>query len=335
MNERRRQGIGLLALLILLLVCLFAGLHTGSYELSSQEILHILFGEAHPQRMVLLDLRLPRTLLALLIGAILSLGGFYMQSLIRNPLADPYIMGLTAGAGLGVNLLILGLIPVISLSWFTYPLAAAIGGMGSLALLAVLGFRAMYEDSARLLIAGVAVSSISTAITGILIYTFADSDQVRQLVFWSFGSLGKANWEAVQVCAVLLLIGLGFGIRFGRSLDVLALGETQALSLGMSVPRFKWLLLILTSLVVGGSVAFTGPIGFVGMMIPHFTRALFGGAHRVNVLLGSLLGGSYLCLCDLLSRWMLPPAGLPIGIITAVLGVPFFLYLLYSPRSQL
>ncbi|MEM7655362.1 MAG: iron ABC transporter permease [Bacteroidota bacterium] len=335
MNDRLRQRVGALLLLGLVAGSLLAGLHTGSYELTTAEIVDILLGNEHPQTRVVLELRLPRSLLAILVGAILSLGGFFMQALIKNPLADPYIMGLTSGAGLGVNLVILGIIPMVGLTAWTFPIAAALGGMASLTLLAVLGFRAMYEDNARLLIAGVAVASIGTALTGILIYRFADTDQVRQMVFWAFGSLGRADWQAVGVSSLLLLIGLGVGWWQGRRLDVLVMGDTQAMSLGLSVTRFKWLLLVLCSIVVGGSVAFTGPIGFVGMMIPHFTRALFGGNHRVNLILGALLGGSYLCWCDLLTRWVLPPAGVPIGIITAILGVPFFLYLLYSPRSQL
>lgn len=335
MDNRQRQGIGLLLLLLLAGFSVLLGLHTGSYSFSSQDIFQALLNPDFPDRMIIMDLRLPRVLLALLSGAILALGGFYMQVLIKNPLADPYIMGLTAGAGFGVNLLILGIIPLAGMTLFTYPIAAGLGGLGSLALLALLGFRGMSQDNAKLLIAGVAVASIFTALTGILIYKWADSDQIRNLVFWSFGSFGKANWEGVQVCTVLLAAAMLFGIRYGRSLDLLYLGDLQAQTLGMSVVRMKWLILIVTSLVVGGSVAFTGPIGFVGMMIPHACRALFGGNHRPNIILGALLGGSYLCLCDVLTRWMLPPAGLPIGIITAVLGVPFFLYLLYSPRSQL
>ncbi|MEM7371104.1 MAG: iron ABC transporter permease [Bacteroidota bacterium] len=335
MDNRQRQGIGLLVLLLLAGVSMLLGLHTGSYDFSSKEIFQAIIDPAFKDRMIIVDLRLPRVLLALLSGGILALGGFYMQVLIKNPLADPYIMGLTAGAGFGVNLLILGIIPLAGMTIFTYPIAAGLGGLGSLALLALLGFRGFYQDNAKLLIAGVAVASIFTALTGILIYTWADSDQIRNLVFWSFGSFGKANWEAVQVCVLLLLVAILFGLRYSRSLDVLYLGDLQAQTLGMSVVRMKWMILILTSLVVGGSVAFTGPIGFVGMMIPHVCRGLFGGSHRPNILLGSLLGGSYLCLCDVLTRWMLPPAGLPIGIITAVLGVPFFLYLLYSPRSHL
>lgn len=327
--------LGAAGLLLALLLTLVLGIQTGSIDLSAAEIWDILRDKTHPQAVIVWDLRLPRLLLGVCSGAVLSLGGFYMQALIKNPLADPYIMGLTAGAGLGVNLVVLGLIPLGSMAGFSYPLMAGVGGLSSLALVLALGWRSLFEDSARLLIAGVAVSSIFTAVTGVLIYTQADSDQVRQLVFWSFGSLAKAQWSAVQVSAALLLIALLWGWLNGHRLDVLVLGDATAHSLGLRTTRLKLLLLFVTSLTVGGTVAFTGPIGFVGMMIPHFSRAFFGAAHRPNLLLGSLLGGTYLLACDLLGRWLLPPAGLPIGIVTAILGVPFFLYLLFGRRSYL
>ncbi|GAB4429718.1 MAG: iron ABC transporter permease [Bacteroidia bacterium] len=333
---RSRQGAGAILLTGLLLLVALAGLGTGSFDLGWREIADALMGrEAALHRLVVLDLRLPRVLLGIVAGAVLALGGFYMQALVKNPLADPYIMGLTAGAGFGVNVLILGLAPLAAVTLYTYPLFAALGSTLSLLLVALLGFRSFWEDNAKLLIAGVATSSIFTAVTGVLIYRLADDDQVRQMVFWAFGSLGRASWEAVQIGALLLAVALAAGWIMARQLDVLVLGDMQARTLGMRVSRLKLVLLLLASLTVGGTVAFTGPVGFVGMMIPHFCRALFGAAHRPNILLGALMGGVYLAACDILSRWLLPPAGLPIGIVTAILGVPFFLYVLFSKRTYL
>jgi len=329
-----RFWVGIAGLGLGLLLTLLLGLQTGSFDFSWAEILTLLGDRSHPQALIIWDLRLPRLLLAFGTGIVLSLGGFFMQALIKNPLADPYIMGLTAGAGFGVNLVVLGLVPALSAAAWSYPIFAALGGLGSLALVLALGWRSLFEDSARLLIAGVAVSSIFTAATGVLIYTLAESDQVRQLVFWSFGSFGRARWEAVQVASMLALGSLIFGWVYARRLDLLLLGDASAQSLGMRVPRAKLLLLLMASVTVGGTVAYTGPIGFVGMMVPHFSRAIWGGNHRRNLLPGALLGGTYLMACDILGRWILPPAGLPIGIVTAILGVPFFLYLLFRRESQ-
>ncbi|MEM9987036.1 MAG: iron ABC transporter permease, partial [Bacteroidota bacterium] len=294
-KPRHRMGAGLIMLLLLGLT-LGGGLFVGSYDLGRAEVWEILLDRNHPQAVILWDLRIPRLLLAFLSGCVLTLGGYFMQALIKNPLADPYIMGLTAGAGFGVNLLVLGLLPMFgigALAWAT-PLAAGIGGLGSLLLVMGLGWRSMYEDSSRLLIAGVAAASIFTALTGILIYLKADSDQIRQIVFWSFGSFHRANWLAVHLSIILALLTVIFGFTQARKLDLLALGDIHAQTLGLRVTRFKILLLVFTSLSVGGTVAFTGPIGFVGMMIPHFSRAIWGGLHRPNVVLGSLLGGTYL-----------------------------------------
>ena len=324
------MGLGLMGVVVLL-----AGLATGYTPIGWIDIIQALLGGEVEKGNVIWDLRLPRVLLAFCAGGVLTLGGFYMQSLIRNPLADPYIMGVTAGAGLGVNLLILGLIPITAYTIFTYPLFAGVGALSSLLLVVLMGFRAMFEDSARLLIAGVAVASIYTAATGVMIYMLAEDDQVRRIVFWAFGSLAYAQWEDVYVSGILLALGLGFGWIYARRLDLLLLGDRQAHTLGMRVHRVKWGVLIVCSLMVGGTVAFTGPIGFVGMMIPHFSRALWGSQHRKVLGPGVLLGGIYLCACDILSRWLLPYAGLPIGIVTAILGVPFFLYLLFSRNKYL
>ncbi|MEO1448201.1 MAG: iron ABC transporter permease [Bacteroidota bacterium] len=320
---------------IALPISLMLGLATGSYDLSWSEILSILTGADHPQAFVIWQLRLPRVLLGFLTGAILTLGGFYMQALIKNPLADPYIMGLTAGAGLGVNVLILGLVPIATFSVFTMPAFAGVGAILSLGLVLFLGMRSFQEDSARLLIAGVAVASICTAITGILIYKLADSDQVRRMVFWSFGSLAKATPLQVWIALGIWISALAGGLFSSKALDLLITGDMQAQALGLLVWRFKIGLLLLTSVTVGGVVAFTGPIGFIGMMIPHFSRALLGARHRPNLIWGSIFGGGFLTLCDVFSRWLIPPAGLPIGIITAVLGVPFFLYLLFQRKTVL
>lgn len=321
--------VGLVALLIL---GLFLSITTGSFDFGLGEILEAMTNAEASGRLVIWELRLPRALVAALAGAILSLAGFYMQVLVRNPLADPYIMGLTAGAGFGVNLSILGLVP-LGLGVFGKPFMAGIGALMSLLLLFGLGFRSLRQDSHKLLIAGVAVSAMLTALTSFLIYRFAEDNHVREIVFWTFGSLQYASWKGLGLIAVMMVTSLGFGLITARKMDLLMLGEDTAQSLGLRTSRFKLALLLVASISVGTVVAFTGPIGFVGMMIPHACRSLFGLHHRPNMVYAALLGAAFLPLCDAFSRIIYPPAGLPIGIITALLGVPFFLYILFSGKK--
>lgn len=335
LHSPRIKLISSVLLGFLLLFVVLGGLSTGSFSFTFGEVIQALLGREVSHGDIILQLRLPRVLLALLAGATLSLGGFFMQALIKNPLADPYIMGVTAGAGFGVNLAILGFVPLAAFSVFTLPMFASLGAVSSLLLVLVLGFRSFFEDNAKLLIAGVAVGSLFTALTGVLIYAFADSDQLRQVIFWTFGGVHRASWPAVGMGAGLLVLGWAFAFINARKMDVLLLGDLDARSLGLRVSAFKVVLLLITSLVVGGVVAFTGPIGFVGMMIPHASRAIWGASHVHSMLPGSILGGTFLCACDILCQWVLPPAGLPLGIMTALLGVPFFLYVLFSSNSYL
>ncbi|MFN0204608.1 MAG: FecCD family ABC transporter permease [Bacteroidia bacterium] len=323
----------LFLLLFLSISSFFLGIYLGSSEISFGEVLSILTGKPHPKADIVLQLRLPRVLLAMATGSILSLCGFYIQALVKNPLADPYLMGVTSGASLGVNLLYANLITISSFHLFTFPLFAWAGSFVALLLVMALGAKGFSENNDRLLLAGVACSSICTAITGVLIYRFAESDQMRRMFFWTFGSFERATPEICAVALILLLGCIVFGTVYSRKLDILSLGDVQALTLGIDVTQIKYIMLIAVSIFAGGIVAFTGPIGFVGMMIPHFSRAFVGYSHRHNLLIATILGATYLNLCDILSRLIFPPTGLPIGITTALLGVPFFLYLLYKKNT--
>ncbi len=321
---------------ILIMGCclsVIASLKTGPFHISYKEIFYFLIGRPVEHEEIIYIFRLPRALIALATGAVLTLSGFYMQVLIRNPLADPYIMGVTSGAGLGVNLLILNIVNIPIVTTLTYPAFAGLGGLASLLLVVLMGSKGLKSDSSKLLIAGVAVSSISTALIGLLIYLYADSSQLQRIVNWTFGNLSRAQkWEAVGIGGLMWLISIIYGLIYGTHLDILSMGDEQAQHLGIRVVRMKLTLLVVATISVGGIVAFTGPIGFVGMMIPHFSRSILGGKHRENLLFASLLGALFLNTCDVLTRWISPPAGIPIGIITALLGVPFFLYILFSGK---
>ncbi len=320
-------------LIVAIPVVLFLGMNTGVWNLSPGEVLDLIFAPESLSKVIVRDLRLTRVLMAMLSGGLLTLGGFMMQALVRNPLADPYIMGLSAGAGFGANLRLLGIITVGSFALL--PLYAFIGACLSLGLLLLLGFRHLASNSTRLLIAGIAVSSFFVALTGLMIYTAQDSEDLRAVIFWSFGSFAGTSWDAIWVSLILLTVLWGFGLVNSHRLDLISMGDLQARSLGMRTGYMKLLILGLTSLCVGGSIAYTGPVGFVGLMVPHFSRSLLGGLHRPNLIFGTLLGAVFLAVCDLISQLIYPPVGLPIGILTALLGVPFFLQLLFSNRHRI
>lgn len=323
---------GLLAGATLGIVAL--SLQTGVYTFTWKELFQVFGGADHPQAGVILNLRLPRIAMALLTGGMLTLSGFLMQAVVRNPLAEPYIMGVSSGAGLGVNLLLLGLAPVAAFSLFTLPLFATAGAMASLLLVLALGGWHLQEDTSRLLIAGIAVSSLGTALVGMMLFFAGRDNQVRNIIFWTFGNFDRSSPESVGICALILGVGLALSRALAYRLDVLLPGEATATSLGLPVRRFRLGILLLASLLAGATVAFAGPVGFVGLMGPHFSRALFGTSHQHALVPGVWLGALFLAAADVLARRVLPPAGLPIGIVTALLGAPFFMYLLFRKSSN-
>jgi iron complex transport system permease protein len=253
---------------------------------------------------VVLALRLPRLLLAVMVGAALATGGSTMQGLFRNPLADPGLIGVSAGA--------------------------ALGAVGSTALVFAIGRRR--AGVASLLLAGVAINAIAMAGVGLLTY-LANENQLRDLTFWSLGSLGGASWSRLAIVAPWIMLPLLFLPRAARALNALLLGEGEAALLGYRPERLQPLLVGLVALSVGASVAFTGVIGFVGLVVPHLLRMGFGPDHRF-LLPASALGGAILLVAaDALARTIVAPGELPIGVLTALVGGPFFLWLLLGRRA--
>jgi len=278
---------------------------------------------------MIMQLRFLRLCTAFGAGAVLSLCGLYMQAMVRNPLADPYLLGASSGAGFGVVLITTGLIPfALFQSVLFVPLIAFAGSLLSLIIVLGIGYMRKDNETYRLLISGIAVSSFFTALTGLIIYRFSDNDNLRTLLFWTLGSFNRSTVESAWMGMSALGLAFLFGWIRSRQLDVLILGEEQAGSLGLNTRKFRIEILLVCALSAGIVSAFSGPVGFVGLMIPHFSRGWLGASHRRNILVIPCLGGLYLVTCDWLGRFLLPPAGLPIGIITALLGIPFFLFLL-------
>lgn len=276
--------------------------------------------------------RAPRVLMAALVGAGLGAAGAAMQGLFRNPLADPGLIGVSAGAALAaVAAIVLGgsVFGAAAglLGLWMLPVAAFIGGLGATLLMARLGTVAGATSVATLLLAGVAVNALAGALTGMLIF-MADDRQVRDITFWTLGSLAGARWAQLPVVALLVGLPTLALCALARPLNALLLGEAEAFHLGMRVEAVKRIAVVLAAIAVAAGVAFTGLIGFVGLVVPHLVRLAFGADHRLVLPGAALLGAALLVLADLLARSLAAPAELPVGVVTALLGAPFFLWLL-------
>ena len=344
---QRRAAFILLILFLLLLLSSLLAVGTGMVRMAPGQVLAILaqqIGLTLPweydarHEAVLMAIRLPRVLLAVLVGGSLAVSGAAMQGLFRNPLADPGLIGVSSGAALAaVAVIVLGAtwLPGLSrlLGPFTLPLAAFAGGVGTTLLVYRVASVTGRTVVATLLLTGIAVNALAGAGTGLL--TFVASDEaLRNITFWSLGSLSGATWGAVGVVATFIVPAAWLLTRGARALNVMLLGEMEAGHLGLRVERIKRINVLLVGLSVGAAVAVTGIIGFVGLVVPHLVRLLVGPDHRY-VMPGAVLSGGVLLLgADLLSRTVVAPAELPIGIVTAALGAPFFLWLLMRQRQR-
>ena len=316
----------------LALLCALLALALGSLHIPLTHVLGALglpFPVEDFERAALLQIRLPRVVLALLIGASLAQAGAAMQGLFRNPLAEPGLIGVSSGAALAaVCIIVLWQAP----PWLL-PLATFVGGMTAAWFVARIASDAGYTRVATMLLAGLAINALAGAGIGFLSF-IADDLALRSLTFWMFGSLGKAGWNEIALAAPLLLITLLLIPREARALDALLLGEAEAGHLGFEVERVKRRLMLLSVLAVATSVSLAGIIGFVGLIVPHLVRLWAGPGHRLLLPASALLGAALLGLADLGARTWLAPAELPIGVLTALVGAPFFLLLIIRYRHS-
>jgi len=280
------------------------------------------------------DLRLPRTLLALLVGGGLSIIGVAMQTLVRNPLAEPYILGISSGATAGASLFYLGFLPPLISRTLTMPFAAFLGGLLSITLVYLVARTETRVSVARLLLAGVAMSALMSSLTSFVTFSSPEPDKLRAVLFWLLGSLSGTRWEILPIPALTAGFGLLLMVGLTRPLDALLVGEEPAHSLGMPVELLKRLLIVLAALVTGTLVATSGAIGFVGLIVPHAVRLTVGVTHRRLVPLSFVVGALFLLWADIAARSVLPGQELPVGILTALCGVPFFLVLLRTGNYQ-
>lgn len=283
-------------------------------------------------RAIVLDLRLPRTVLVGLTGAALSGSGASYQGLFRNPLADPYLIGVASGAGLGAVL-------AMSLGWprsaagmLAVPSAAFAAALSTVVLVYWLARVGRTLPTTNLILAGVAVSSFATALTSFLM--IHATGEIRRAVIWLLGGATSSGWQPVAAILPYVLPGLGVLLVMGHALNVLQFGDEQAQQLGLPVERTRRLIILAATLTTAAAVAFSGVISFVGLVVPHLVRLVWGGDYRRLLPLSIICGASFLLISDILARVLISPQELPVGIITALAGAPFFLWVLRRARQQ-
>ncbi|MGI8787893.1 MAG: FecCD family ABC transporter permease [Pyrinomonadaceae bacterium] len=344
--KTRRGRVVLLALVLLLIFIVLVSADKGAVEITQKQIFAIVlknFGVHLPydftaqQEATLIDIRLPRIALGLLVGAALGISGAAMQGLFRNPLADPSLVGISSGAALAATFVVIvgdavsySLPAVFQL--FAFPVFAFLGALITTLIIYRLATIAGQTVVSTLLLAGIAINALAQAFSGFLTF-YATDTQIRSLTFWKLGSLGGGNWTTILAIAPFVLIPIFYFPRLARPLNALLLGESEAGHIGFDIERVKKLTIVLVALSVGASVAFTGLITFVGLVVPHLLRLIIGPDHRYLLPGSALLGACLLLAADLTARTLVSPAEMPIGVLTAIVGAPFFLWLLLRDRK--
>lgn len=345
-RRRQRSRLGMLILALLLLAAVLCSVGVGAVAIPPDKVLALLVAPLGIDLSIPFDardeailhaIRLPRTIIGALSGAGLALAGAALQGLFRNPLADPTLIGVSMGAALAAACTIVLSGPLFfallgDFGPFLLPTAAFAGGLVSTMVVYVIANREGGTDIPTMLLAGVAINAIAAAGIGMLVF-LSDDQQLRDLQFWLLGSLGGVTWSKLIPAVPLLMLGLVALPLLSRHLNAFLLGETDAFHLGFNVERCKRVIIVLAALLTGASVALTGVIGFVGLLVPHLVRLTLGPDHRTLLPASMLLGASLMLFSDLGARTVVQPAELPIGVLTSCLGGPFFLWLLIRRRA--
>ena len=344
---RKISTITILAGLLLLAILIATG--TGAMHISPLQVLTILLDRigihlpvAYEENMpgVLWMIRLPRVVLGVLIGAGLGMAGASLQGLFRNPLADPGLIGISSGASMAavVMIIIQNALPVFhsfpALNFYALNLAAFAGAILTTLFIFRIARTGGQAAVSTMLLAGIAVRALCESITGLMTYV-ANNEQLRSITFWSLGSLGGASWQTVTGVTPFILIPLIFLPRLAPALNLLSLGEREAMHSGVKVPQLKVQLVILSTMAVAAGVAVAGIIGFIGLIVPHILRQFTGPDYRILIPGAALSGAVLLTIADLLCRTIVAPAELPVGIITAVIGAPFFIWLIVKEKKTI
>ena len=324
MEKRFRKWIGGLILLTLILIMVsIIALSLGPARIPFSNILR-------PQgieSIILFKIRLPRIILGFIVGAALAVAGGIFQGMFRNPLVEPYTLGVSGGAALGVSLSVIAGFRIL-------PLAGFLGALGAISLVYFIARRQGHLKISMLLLTGVMISFIASAII-LLIMSLSREHQLHGILFWIMGSLEESNPALIKLVSLIILAGIAISFFFTRDLNVLSLGEEEALHLGVNIERTKKTLFILGSLIAGVAVSVSGIIGFVGLLVPHFMRLFVGPDHRILLPASCLAGGIFLIASDTIARTIISPLEIPVGVITGILGGTLFIYFLTKRTLRL
>ena len=341
--ETTRSYKGVFVLLVLILLGAFLlNLSLGSVAIPLKDLFASLTGSESVKSswsFIVVDYRLPKALTAVFVGGGLAVAGLLMQTLFRNPLAGPFVLGLSSGASLGVAFLILGAgafggyFGSLLASKWSLVIASGLGSF--FVLLAVLAVSVRVKDTMALLIIGLMFGSVTAAIVGVLSY-FSNAEQLQQYVFWSFGSLGNMSWGSVMILGCCMILGLLLSVFVIKQLNALLLGENYAKSMGVQIKRTTFIIILATSILAGAITAFAGPIAFIGLAVPHITRQwITTSNHRVLIPAVLLFGSIIMLVCDIVAQIPFSEYTLPINAITSLIGAPVVIWLLVRKRKLL
>ncbi len=342
MESTKKYRATLIGLVLLLVIAFFANISLGSVGIPLNEIIKSILGSGSSKSswdFIILNYRFPKALTAILVGSGLGVAGLIMQTLFRNPLAGPFVLGLSSGASLGVAILILGAgafggyFSTLLVSEWSLVIASALGSF--IVLLAVLSVTLRVKDTMAILIIGLMFGSVTSAVVAVLSY-FSNAEKLQQYVFWSFGSLGNQAWEGVFILTLCVLGGLVLALFSVKSLNALLLGENYAKSMGVRMKRTTLNLILATSLLAGGITAFAGPIAFIGLAVPHMARQIIHSSnHRILLPAVILMGAVIMLVCDIVAQVPFSEYTLPINAITSLVGAPVVIWLLIRKKKLL
>lgn len=341
MPNQKKYTLAFIVLLAILVICFCVSISLGSVTIPFTDTLSVIFGgdlEKESWRYIIKNYRIPKALTAILTGSGLALSGLLMQTLFRNPLAGPFVLGISSGASLGAAILIMGASVLSGVFTFgvvnnaTLAIASSTGSF--LVLLSVLVVAAKVKDTMALLIIGLMFGSITAAIVSVLSY-FTDAEQLQQYIYWSFGSLGNLSWSQLGLLGTIVGIGIFISIFTIKSLNAFLLGENYARSLGVHIKKQRFLIIVATGLLAGGVTAFAGPIAFIGLAVPHLTRQVFNTTnHKILIPAVLLYGAILMLLCDTIAQLPSSAYVLPINAITSIIGAPVVIWLLVRKKKM-